>query len=612
MTTPIPRALWCDASGLRIWRSPDSDFHADEVGRASAVYTDDVLHGIAEAGFNAVWMRGQLRPMMDSTVLPELNLGDAAARRRSVRDVIERGRRHGVAVYVFFNEPLALFVDDPFWVSRPDLGGQTHLNFEDDRESRALCTSNPEVRRYLRDAVDSVLRDLPGLGGVILITATEYFTHCWSHRARFSLDDGLAARFVRPFTCKRCADREPADIVGELVTIWRDAAAALPATAKQPRVLCWNWSWSQWYADPQQEVFDRLPDGIEMLLDFERGTQAKRRGRTLPVDEYALSVVGPSERFLLSKAVADSRGLPVNAKMQLGTTHEIATVPNLPLMHRLHAKLVKLSEQNVVGIMGTWNFGCTLTLNTAAVKLYCDEPDGNRDADAFLGRLAHQYLGIDDPADVIAGWRCFGEAFDHYPFSMQFLYLSPLNEAPAYPLRQRYDDLVMGGSWVAHEYGDRLEDCLTPGFTAQTTADAFAALADAWDEGLALIGPAFNAAHGDATQRRHRQEEWSCARMISLQMRSTAHVFAFHAWRQRRIESLGLNTPSKVPLDHAGASIMESELLLCEQARDLCQADARLGLHQECHLYFYNADMIERKRREMLANLDVFTAELKS
>lgn len=342
------------------------------------------------------------------------------------------------------------------------------------------------------------------------------------------------------------------------------------------------------------------------MLDFERGTRAVRRGRTLPVDEYSLSVVGPSERFLASKRAADARGLPVLAKMQLGTTHEIATVPNLPLIRQLHGKLTRLTEQNVVGIMGSWNFGTRLTLNTAAVKQYVERPCESRDAEAFMAALGRDHLGVDDAEGLGAAWTAFGEAFEHYPFSMRFLYFSPLNEAPAYPLLPRYDDSPLLGSWIEHPYGDRLDPTLTDGFNAAQTGEAFAAVADAWDAGVARLEQAFgeaDAAGGDAAREQHRREELSCARMIGLQMRSTAHIYLFHAWRRRRIEALGLAAPCDVPWDDAGRALADAELAVAARARDLCAADDRLGFHQECQAYFYNAELIDRKLRRMREGL---------
>ena len=588
--------LWHQSNGLRIWRSPASDFYSDEVDLAPQVYTDAVFAEIAAAGFNAVWLRGKLRMLMESTVFPQLNDNGAARRRECLQQIIERGKRHGVDVFLYFNEPLAIAENDPFWRDHPELKGERSRNFDESQDVFAMCTSMPAVRQFMSDAIGSVFKDAVGLGGVILITASEYHTHCWSHHAVRGLNDGVREAATTPLGCERCRDRGPASIVGELVALWRDAAAAC---ALRPRVLCWNWSWSMWYPDPQAEVYAALPDGVEVLLDFERGMQVQRRGRLFDVDEYALSVVGPSERYLKSREVVLRRGLPLHAKLQLGTTHEIATVPNLPLIEQLHGKLVQLTNLETAGLMGTWNFGCSLTLNTAAVKQYIKCPDRYMDRDTFLSELSHDYFGVTDVAITSRAWRQFGEAFEHYPFAINLLYWSIVNEAPAYPLRLQYENKPMGGSWLDHEYGDCLDTSFPAGLFAIDVADAFDALADKWDDGLKDYEVVLEPACEDVDMCRRRVEELACARMIGVQMRSSANIYRFHAWRQARIASLGLRPPCEVALDDAGRALLRRELEVSRAAVTLCRHDARLGFHQEAQAIFYDADSILRKCEQL-------------
>lgn len=601
MNQSIDRPLWCDADGLRIWRSPDSDFYGDEIRRAPIVYTDEVFEGIAAAGFNAVWLRGKLRDLCRSSIFPELNRDDADERVASLREVIARGQRYGVKVFLFFNEPLAVSADDPFWQKYSGVAGQRHRDYGEKHDVLSLCTKTEPVQRYLRESTSALFREAAGLGGVILITASEYHTHCWSHHALYSLNDGLQQIGPSTIECPRCRDRSPAEIVGELATIWRDAAQRYSSS---PQVLCWNWSWSMWYPDPQAEIFDHLPDGIEVLLDCERGTDVKRRGQTLDVDEYSLSVIGPGERFCESKRVAEQYGYPVNAKMQLGTTHEIATVPNLPLLENLHAKLLQLTNQRVAGIMGTWNFGCSLTLNTAAISLYCQDPDQFADTNVFLNELARGYLGTGDTASVRLAWKAFGEAFDHYPFATAFLYLSPLNYAPAYPLRLRYEARPMGASWLAHDWGDRLNDSLPADMSVAEVADALNDVASRWHEGLVCYAQALESPGNDELHRTHRVEELSCARMIEVQIGCCANIYHFHAWREARMEELGLAVPCDIPLNEDGREILEREYELSRKARELCLRDDRLGRHQECQAYLYNAGTVAFKMKHLRKMLD--------
>src|SRR5690606_6238539 len=103
--------------------------------------------------------------------------------------------------------------------------------------------------------------------------------------------------------------------------------------------------WSVWYPDPQTPIVAHLPRGVDLLVDWERGGErawpiSEGREQSLAVDEYSLAYAGPSERFVGSRDAAGKT--PVLVKLQIGMRHELATVPNLPLLTALHAKLVGL------------------------------------------------------------------------------------------------------------------------------------------------------------------------------------------------------------------------------------------------------------------------------
>lgn len=593
---------WTQPGAPRIFRRPESDFNADEPLQAASVYTAESLGLLVEHGFNGIWLRGRLRDLMQSNVLPGLNDSRRQERLDSLRAVIARGRAAGIGVYLFFNDPLALPAHDPFWRAHPDLAGETHRDHAGQCDSGvqnvvALCLSTPTVARFFEEAAASVLRDLPSLAGVILITASEHHSHCWSHYVRYGLDDGMTLPSVAPMRCPRCARREPAELVSQIARGWRNAA---DAHAPQCRVIAWNWSWSLWYRDPQREVLDALPPGVDVMADWERGGQRAWRGRTIVVDEYSLGYAGPSERFLGTRAAARQAGRAVLAKLQIGTTHEIATVPNLPLLTNLHQKLAGLHEHGIAGFMGAWNFGCTLTLNTYAIRHFLERPAEYRDRDRFLASLAQSYLGVTDPVAVIRAWEQFARDFENYPFHIQLLYFSPLNDAPAHPLSFRYTGTPLGDSWVAHAFGDRLEDCLGP-FTMVEVADAFAALDRGWQEGLAGYAQALRNLAPDATaaQHQHAAEELRCAQMIDLQFRSAANLFRFHQERQRLMAERGLVAPCDLPRTEALESILCDEIRNAQDALPLVEADPRLGFHQEARVYMYDATLIRKKIAQM-------------
>lgn len=576
----------------RIWRPAGLDFRGDELRQAAALCTPDLLAAIARDGFNGIWLRGRLFQLMASRVLPELNDPARDETIAIARDLVVRLRAAGLGLHLFLNEPQALARDHGFWRRHPDLAGTPHADFEGD-EVASLCLSHPVGAAFLDDAAASVLRDLPGLAGVILITASEQHSHCWSHHARCDLGDGIVFAATTPLACPRCREREPAALVAQICGAWRSAAAA---HAPSCQVIAWNWSWSFWYADPQAEVIAALPPGVAVMADWERGGTRPWRGRDIAVDEYSLGFAGPSARFTGTRAAALAGGREVLAKLQLGTTHEVATVPNLPLPVQVHAKLVGLHRLGVEGFMGTWNFGCSLTLNTAAVALFFDNPAGNEDGGVFLDRLARSYFGLTGTAAAVAAWQAFGQAIQHYPFHLRMLYFSPVNDAPAHPLSFSYRGEPLGASWVSHGLGDRLEDCCGP-FSLDEVAAAFTDLSREWESALASYRLALAEPPAGATplQRRHRAEESACAEMLGVQWRSAANLFRFHARRAGLMAGTGLVAPCTLPRDPVLLVAFDDELGNAERGLRIAVGDARLGFHQEAMAAMYDAGSIRAK-----------------
>ncbi len=587
-TTP-----WHDPQAPRIFRSGDGDFHVEDTFPSAAAYTPDALRDIAGHGFNGVWVRGKMRDLAKTDVLPEWVDPQREQRLDALRGIIARGHRAGVGLYLYFTDPTGLPADDPFWDDHPQLAGEP---FEHWKRGlfRGFCLSHPDGAAYLQQATDSIMRELPGLAGVILITASEEHTHCWSHYRYRNVDGPRPADEIQPMQCWRCAPRRPEDLVAQVCGAWRDAADRYTPTA---RVLAWNWSWSFWYDEPQAEVVDALPTGVDVLIDFERGGHRSWFDRRIVVDEYALSYVGPSERFIGTRQAAGER--PALVKLQIGTTHEMATVPNLPLITNLHAKLLAMTQQNVNGLLACWNFGCTLTLNTYALRAYLNDSAGAADVDRFCRTLARDYLGVTDTADasrLIDVWSGFSRAFDAYPFSVSFVYFSPIHDAPGYPLTFDYHHRHLDESWRPHEFGDRMDYCLS-GFTMDDVIRGLTALLDAWRQALVAYEFILSAdsTGADHHQQQHRRDELSCARMIGLQVQSTINVFRFHRRREQVMQAAGLSGPCRLPTDDELLAIMRDELAVARATLPIVEADARLGYHQEAHGYLYDADSIRQK-----------------
>ncbi len=575
---------WTQPDSPRIWRS---------IAGSVESYTNDVLAGIASEGFTGIWLFCLLPDLMASRVFPELNRPGAAQRLAAIQALIDRAAGHGLGVYLYFNDPAGVDIDHPFWATHAGLKGVEKWH------KYALCTSTPEVQTFFSDAVASVMNPLRGLGGVILITACEDLTHCWSKSA--------VRKGAPPPTCPRCRDREPADIILELIRIWADIRASHPTPF---RILAWNWEWAYYYADPQTEIVMRLPAGVELLLGFEMGGERDWQGRTIPVGEYSLSYAGPGKQFVMTREAVRTSGIPVHAKIEINNTHELCSVPNLPVLATLHTRFAAMTALDTAGFLGCWSMGARPSLNTAAMRLFISDPASFKDEQVFLDALARDYFGLKKTEPIVEAWRAFSTAFPHYPFSISMLYNGPHNDAPARAFSLHYTGKPIGRSWCADEPGDDLAGTLKAffadgsSFTLDDIIAGFSRIRDCWEAALPAYAASLALAPGiSEEQRRHRNEERSVACMLAIQFSSIVNVFRFYRERLRVMREHGLTPPCTLPPDPALIAIMREEIASVSRALPLVEADPRLGYNQDIGGYKYNGAMIRAKIAAMEAEL---------
>jgi len=556
---------------IRIFRSPRAAYYGDEPLESPAVYDDRELAGIAAEGFNGIWLRAVLRDLVPTELFARHVRRDAQ-RIEGLRTLAQRAARHGVGVWLYLNEPMTLPADHPFWAEHPEcrgLAGQSRMDGWD--ETWAMCTSAPPVVRFLRQAGRELFTRVPELAGVILITAAEHHTHCYSHISTRGPGTPFEPRAAQ--ACPRCKQREPAEVICELIGA---ISAGIHEASPSAKVAAWTWRWSQFYDEPHEQIISRLPQDVLLLSNFEDGQELPDRPGAMPCQEYSLAVVGPSPLFEAQARLARSRGLGVMAKLQIGTTHELATVPNLPALPSVYRKLRWIGQHKLAGYMGTWNFGCKLTVNTAAAAKAARARQLPEERQ-FLAELCREYFAPGaDEHDVVRAWYGFHEALQHHPLSLKFLYFGPLNYALAFPWPAEKGTRRMGRNWTGDEWGDRLEDTLPP-YTMQQMLELLDRLAEGWQRALSLYRRGLQpVADKDPRARR----ELASAQYAGASFRSCANLYRWYA---------GLLADKPDP------DLIERELNLCNQALDLLEEYPDLGFHQECQLRQCSPQRVRRK-----------------
>jgi hypothetical protein len=504
-------------------------------------YPDAYLARLSELGVNGVWLQAVLYELTPFPWDPARSDG-WQERLARLAELVTRARRFGVGVYLYLNEPRAM--PPSFFEVHPELEGVSEGTYS------ALCTSCEPVKAYLREAVATVCRRVPGLAGFFSISASENLTTCHSHYM------GAA--------CPRCRDRSPAEVVAEVNCLYREGIAAAGSDA---RLIVWDWGWQDsWVTD----IIARLPDDVLLMSVSEWDLPIRRGGVDGVVTEYSMSAIGPGPRALRHWAAARQRGLGTMAKVQVGTTWELSAVPYMPAVANVVEHIRRLRDRGVQGLMLSWTLGgypCPAI--EAAVRL--GEPGS--DPEQVLLETARHWFG-DEAADaVVEAWRVCSRTFQEFPYSQTTVYAAPLQMGPAnllWPEPSGYGATMVGipyddlAAWC-HGYPPRV-------FEAQMRKVA-AGFAEAADMIAAAAGTEPTGALAD---------EMRLARVCAVHLESVANQVAFVLARDGDGDSA------------AEAALLQREEMLARELHVLQCRDSRVGFEASNQYYYRPMDLVEK------------------
>src|SRR5690606_18407979 len=151
------------------------------------------------------------------------------------------------------------------------------------------------------------------------------------------------------------------------------------------------------------------------------------------------------------------------------------------------------------------------------------------------------------------------------PCTMNFVYFSPQNYAPAYPWKLRREHTPMARSWMPDAWGDDLETTIgdrTLGEYAQMLSD----VAARWAEGI----PAYQRALGPITAHcREAREELDVSLAFRAYFQSCANCYAF-------ADAVAYGAPTETLL-----ALIDDDRATCEEVLPILDRDARIGWHDD-------------------------------
>jgi len=555
---------------LRFIFSCFADYGDPLIDPAVASYPDGLLQRLAAVGVNGVWVHTVLRTLAKDPAFPEFGEG-CEKRLEGLRTLVARGKKYGIDVYLYLNEPRAMHRS--FFDARPERAAMRGVDAAAD--TARLCTSHPEVRRWMSDALASVFAQVPGLGGVFTITASENPTSCASHRQQGR--------------CERCKSRPYAEIIAEVnATVAQGVARGNPAA----KTIVWDWGWDDAQAG---EIIARLPKNCWFQSVSEWALPIERGGVKSAVGEYAISAVGPGPRATRHWALARQAGLKTCAKVQVAATWEFSAVPYLPALDLAAEHARNLAASGVNGLMLSWSLGCYPSPNLEVFQAFST---GDTDIGTVLDRVAERRYGAAAAPCVRQAWTAFSEGFREYPYHITTLYKGPQHMGPANPLYLQptgyaatmvglpYDDLK---AWRAI-------------YPADVWIGQMEKVRAGFERGSALWEQAVAQTAGAA--RAEAAREAGLYRAIGLHFASCANQARFVAARDRL--SAAESDAARAAILAEMRAAVNAELACAKALLPLARADARIGYESSNHYFYIPQDLLEKVLgcRRILAELD--------
>ena len=561
-------------------------------------YPEPYLDRLAHEGINGLWLTVEWRDLAETSFTKR---SPGAMRRiEKLRRTVDRCLKYGIKTWIFCIEPRRCGKDDSLLKEHPELFGCTVAG------ESLMCPLLPAAQRYIEESVKDIFTQVPRLGGIMMISYGERETTCLS---RF---DPLTGRFNG--NCPRCSELEPWQIHWETASAIMRGIRAAGSDAEyiswfyQPQVRPERGAWNA-------DVARHLPDGVTLAYNFESGAVKEQLGRLRNGGDYWLSYVGPAEGFRKVAEAGRQAGAPIGAKIQVGNSHEVATVPFVPVPGLLYRKYKAMREMGVSTVLQCWYFGnCPGIMNKAAGELSFDSFDD--DEATFLKRLAAPYWGK-DAALVASVWQQLSDAYANYPLSNDMQYYGPFHAGPAWPLLPDVSLAPLARTWKPHDppSGDAIGECLEnhtieeASILAQYMAKGARVRTPDGADALEVLASRWN---GDF----ERMRDIGVMRALALQFQSGSDIFDFYRERARALHEsrvLGNATAARAAVRRMGEAVAREESVTRELL-PLARADSRLGFHSEAEAHQYHPAKLEWRLGELsktkvrLAEIDAVLA----
>ena len=500
-------------------------------------YSDELLAKLQKAGVNGVWTQGLLSQLSPYPFSPKLSAG-YEIRRNNLKKLIERLNKFGIKLYLYFNEPRCLSIDDI----------PQGLKGSSDGKYGALCSSKQETWDYLYDATFDLMKEIPDLGGIMTITMSENLTHCKS-------------KYV--CNCENCknvgAEMFASKVNNVILKATREAGS-------QAEIIANLWGWDHFLKwTPQQVVrgIELLDKDVSVLCVSETEMKLCRGGVDVTVGDYTLAG-RESERTKTCFETAKKTGHRILAKIQVNSSWECSAVPYIPVFDLFVRHIKELQADGVSGYMLSWTVGGYPSLGLSLASELIKNPSLD------ITQWYEKTFGTQSD-EVQQSVKFFCEAFEELPFHVMSIYQGNFQMGAGNFWYK--DETGLEATMVGYPYDDIQR--WKGAYPLETFISQLQKLSDGFERGVKILEK--------LQQTPEVKEILTMAKVCQIHFRSTL----LQTWFTIKRKDEKANKAEILAL-------IEEETRLVKELYAITQADARIGFEASNHYYYYENSLLEK------------------
>lgn len=527
----------------------------DELMNDVDYYPDEYLNRLAHDGSNGLYIYTRLTDLVKTDYLPEYGV-DAQKRIDKFNKIIARCKRYGIGVYVFFIDPA--FLPEDIAKKHPDIAGVKMGNIY------SFCTHSEKGRAYCIEAIEKLCRAIPDMAGIINVSYGERVTTCAS---------------TDHTQCPNCKDYSKAEIVAYTANLMKEGMRRAGSKAD---FISWTYGYRFWSEDTTREFVHNCDEDVIILDSFEEMGSNNQLGKDRLAVDYWLAYRGPSDIYKAAADTALCENKKMYAKMQVCCSHEVATVPYVPVPGILFDKF----SANFQGVMECWYFGNYPSLMSKAAGELAFLHDFS-DKETFLKSLSAIYCGRSNAESLAKAFRFFEEGYSKYPTNIMFSYYGPMHDGVCWELKLEPENKSLPRTWLFLDTpdGDRICECMRSGHSIDEVVTLLSEMKENWVKGMGYIP------HTTPVEMQNVTAALSCL------IESSNNIMNFYDLRFKLNEA-----EDKISILSQMADLVKAEIRNSKAMIEICKNDTRLGYHSEAESFKFFPAQIE-KRIKVLENL---------